>query len=1092
MQSFGEHLKTLRKAANLTQTMLADKLNIHPQTVSKWERDLSRPDISQLGELAGVLGVTLEKLCGQEETGETYTGSFDAVQMGKQIGIRRISRGESQEQLAEALQTSTDAISRWERGITCPDIEQLTALAAYFGIPVSRLYCAIGEEHETENVVLAKKRRRILVPLITGFGLVVCAALILLVFMLRPTVRQYTVTVDGLKITVNGDDWFTPSAPQREGYDFVCWTNGEGETMTFPQKIMADVSYTSVFVPHEYTIDYWLNGGFFEDTVQTGFTVENGTIELPVPVKTGQTFEGWYLQSDYSGEAAEHIECTGEDLTLYAKWSDAVYTVRYELNGGILYESNPSSVTAESGYELAEPVREGYTFLGWYDQEQGGKKYASVGGAEARNLVLYALWQKTDALFTIYYDLNGGKAEGENPVSVGAGEVYRLYDAAKTGYDFLGWNTKKDGSGEFVEYLYGVDETLYLYAVFAEKEYLIRYVYEGTYEGQEINPNTISYEQSVDLLPVYRYGYRFEGWFDAKEGGNKIATIDKTNILTLSVLYARFTPLEFSIEANAGQGAFQTEEGEKSVYTWQISYGETLVLPECDQAGYVFLGWADENGDTVTEINVFNIRDMCLTAVWRADDKSYAIEYVLNGGTMAEVNPESVLCGEILPLYEPEREGYIFLGWYDNALGQGKEYFQTPFGREEDLTLYALWQEKRVNGSSEFFSYTIVADSTVTITNYTGESGENVTINVPATIEGLPVTELKWYFGGSEFRAFKSIVLPEGLLTLGQGLFKNLYFTEPIVIPASVEEIGKNCFYDYEGEVRFAEDSRITEIGDSAFEGAKISNVLVLPAGVEVIGYNAFASSSLPGIVLPDGLKIIHENGFYSTKKVRWKVLYIPSSVTYIGSNAISCLNASDGGAIYTGLSKSQCQSFAADWYVSPRTIYYNWEPHTVTFQDGEKENAVTGNAISLPKPEKNGYTFIGWKTEKGVFADWMFIPTEDTVLMAVYEKKTSEGGRNLNTPAIFVLGETKDFYGVNNTSFYVRLDTDVPIDMIVETQHDQKYGQPILYRQNENGEFEQEYSSSFEYMPGEILKITFKNGLNSCVAHVQVKILAR
>lgn len=76
MSEFSERLKELRKAANITQTQLADKLNLHPQTVSKWERGLSEPDISQLGEIAAALGITMEKLCGQAEAEQTFVGTF--------------------------------------------------------------------------------------------------------------------------------------------------------------------------------------------------------------------------------------------------------------------------------------------------------------------------------------------------------------------------------------------------------------------------------------------------------------------------------------------------------------------------------------------------------------------------------------------------------------------------------------------------------------------------------------------------------------------------------------------------------------------------------------------------------------------------------------------------------------------------------------------------------------------------------------------------------------------------------------------------------------------------------------------------------
>ena len=93
-------------------------------------------------------------------------------------------------------------------------------------------------------------------------------------------------------------------------------------------------------------------------------------------------------------------------------------------------------------------------FWGGYDQPYGGEKYESVGGDDAKNVTLHALWQKCDDLFTVYYDLNDGVMGTENPVSVGAGEVHKLNAASKTGYTFLGWNTREDGKGAQFSYDY--------------------------------------------------------------------------------------------------------------------------------------------------------------------------------------------------------------------------------------------------------------------------------------------------------------------------------------------------------------------------------------------------------------------------------------------------------------------------------------------------------------------------------------------------------------------------------------------------------------------------------------------------------------
>lgn len=64
MQHVGKTISTLRKAKNMTQMELADKLNISFQAVSNWERGQTMPDISKLGELAEILGVSIDELLG--------------------------------------------------------------------------------------------------------------------------------------------------------------------------------------------------------------------------------------------------------------------------------------------------------------------------------------------------------------------------------------------------------------------------------------------------------------------------------------------------------------------------------------------------------------------------------------------------------------------------------------------------------------------------------------------------------------------------------------------------------------------------------------------------------------------------------------------------------------------------------------------------------------------------------------------------------------------------------------------------------------------------------------------------------------------
>ena len=58
----GENIAALRRAAGLTQELLAERLGVTSQAVSKWERQLSCPDVSLLPAMAEVFGVGIDEL----------------------------------------------------------------------------------------------------------------------------------------------------------------------------------------------------------------------------------------------------------------------------------------------------------------------------------------------------------------------------------------------------------------------------------------------------------------------------------------------------------------------------------------------------------------------------------------------------------------------------------------------------------------------------------------------------------------------------------------------------------------------------------------------------------------------------------------------------------------------------------------------------------------------------------------------------------------------------------------------------------------------------------------------------------------------
>lgn len=77
----GEQISVLRKAKNLTQSELGERIGVSFQAVSKWERGETLPDVTLLPDLAKILETTVDFiLLGNEKVIE-YKGKFTVADM---------------------------------------------------------------------------------------------------------------------------------------------------------------------------------------------------------------------------------------------------------------------------------------------------------------------------------------------------------------------------------------------------------------------------------------------------------------------------------------------------------------------------------------------------------------------------------------------------------------------------------------------------------------------------------------------------------------------------------------------------------------------------------------------------------------------------------------------------------------------------------------------------------------------------------------------------------------------------------------------------------------------------------------------------
>lgn len=85
------------------------------------------------------------------------------MELGNQIKALRVQRGVTQEALAQHLNVSPQAVSKWEREAALPDVQLLPAISAYFGVTIDALF-ALSDDTRMERIQNMLWDERVLDP----------------------------------------------------------------------------------------------------------------------------------------------------------------------------------------------------------------------------------------------------------------------------------------------------------------------------------------------------------------------------------------------------------------------------------------------------------------------------------------------------------------------------------------------------------------------------------------------------------------------------------------------------------------------------------------------------------------------------------------------------------------------------------------------------------------------------------------------------------------------------------------------------------------------------------------------------------------
>ncbi|MCL1921113.1 MAG: InlB B-repeat-containing protein [Kiritimatiellaeota bacterium] len=337
-----------------------------------------------------------------------------------------------------------------------------------------------------------------------------------------------------------GDTVYQSPDYTEQGHTYPVETGARSETFSQAGEIeMVTVTFDAVGGTVTPSSEEYIVGGRYNSPGKT----------LPTPVRTGYTFDNWYADSAYTGDAVTNTTIVLKSVeTLYAKWEPVTYFVRYNPRGG-------SGDMADSvhAYDVAQDltmnafVQPGFSFAGWATNTPytvviyaNGANVLNLSSVQDATNNLYAVW--TANLYTVSFDPRGGTVA---PTSrqVTFGSTYGVIPTPfRTGYTFSGWHTGIDGAGTLITSLSTVttpnDHTLY--AAWTANDYTVQF----NAQGGAVSPDSMSvtYDAPYGEMPVpTRYGYLFGGWFTvAGGGGTQVFATTPVAITGTQTLFAKW------------------------------------------------------------------------------------------------------------------------------------------------------------------------------------------------------------------------------------------------------------------------------------------------------------------------------------------------------------------------------------------------------------------------------------------------------------------------------------------------------------------------------------------------------------------------
>ena len=527
----------------------------------------------------------------------------------------------------------------------------------------------------------------------------------------------------------------------------------------------------------------------------------------------------------------------------------------------------------------------------------------------------------------------------------------------KKGCKFLGWNTKKDGSGTSYQpgNLYDVNQdggNVTLYAQWEKEKYTATVKLNGgSYNGSTKDFTISKYPgEEISIGAPTRSKHNFTGYILTMDNNDGDAPTSVTQsasgfkgIMQMGnfTLTARWTPWEHTVRYNANA---KNDTSVKGIPAAQKKIANVNIKLSSDvptRKGYTFLGWttkADGNGTAyaagATYTHDQDGGTVTLYAKWTP--WKHVLHYNKNVPTSSTSQTVSNMpvdqtktFGQLMTISNlvPTRKGYTFAGWYTQSNGTGTKYNPgSNYAADQNggtVNLYAKWTP---------WTYNIKYDQNVKSTSSS------------KTVTDMPAAQTKT----QEIDVTLSSMTPKrnGYIFAGWSTSAN-------------------------GSVEYKPGSRFTKDLDS--NGASITLYAVWTPWKHTIHYN----SNIPTNA-PTGTTTVSNMPGDQTKTFDEKLMISSNKPTRKGYNFAGWSTSANGNVVY-----QPGAEYKNDQNGGTVTLYAKWTAwkHTVTYDKNVPANSKKTDVKNMPGnqtkiydqnltlqsnvPTRIGYTFVKWTTNK-------------------------------------------------------------------------------------------------------------------------------